>query len=210
MNGNNGILIPDKKLVYFYIPKCACTSLKAFLARHLKLKFIDPHAAPFDYIPPSRVADYHGWTSFALVRHPLDRLVSLYRDKIRPGYRGWGFKAGVEQFVFGKYQGFHEKMSFEQFATMCMDIPPGSSDYHFAPQWGQISHDGEPAVQHLFKMENMEPFLAFLTDRGLNVETLYHSNPTKRMGPWEDRYTSELRERAVEYYRDDMKQFGYD
>lgn len=211
MKGQNGILIPDKKLIYWYVPKCACTSLKAFFATHLKLKFSNPHSAPFKMISPRYAEDYRadGWTSFAIIRHPFDRLVSLYRDKIRSGYRGWGFKQGVEQFVFGGKKGFHEKMSFKEFALLCFQDPFYNADYHYYPQLYQLTFDKKLVPDHIFDLGEMDRVKDFLRGYGFDTDQIGHSNPTVREMNFREMYDAELLERARQYYEPDLTEFDY-
>lgn len=209
---NNGILIPDKKLIYVFIPKCACTSLKAFFADHLGLEYTNPHIAPFRKIRVNELPQYHaqGWDSFTLVRHPLDRLVSLYRDKIRPGFRGKGFPDGVERIVFGGFDGFHENMTFSEFAFKCMNIPPSFADSHFLPQWPLIAPYHIELPKYRFHMENMESLFSFLSDKGFDTSKIPHRNKTKRVVSWLQRYDDTLIHRARSYYIDDLQNLNYD
>ena len=200
----NGIVIPPAGIVYWYVPKCACTSLKAFFADVMGLSYDDPHAAPFQVIGDGQLAPYWHWDHIAVVRHPLDRLVSLYRDKIRPGHRGRGFPAGVDEFVFGKYgDEFREDMDFPAFARACMRQENG--DAHFTPQSPQV-----PDWCAVFNLEDMGRLINYLNDHALPGKRLQHANESRRLMPWRDRYDAALLAEARAYYFEDLERFDYD
>ena len=125
MKGKGFLYIPQYALVYARIPKCANTSIKSRLA-----ELISATAAPHPTLPialqptndrfwkrctteakwlkPDRFTALHDTvTSFTVIRDPLQRLRSCYREKIcrakifppmrRLGYRnGMDFNAFVE------------------------------------------------------------------------------------------------------------------
>ena len=203
---SNGIVWREKKLIYFFIPKNGCTTLKQVFAKGQGMKgYSSPHSAPFHYIGPGRQVNFTDYTSFAVIRNPLDRLLSLYLDKIRPGYKGWGFHKGVESFVFGKYKGFDQDMSFEEFANACMGIQIQDANTHWTPQWRQIEKNGL-YPDHLIRFERFsEDVPAFLAVHGINEEVL-KMNPAwrKKDRDYKEYYTPELTKRAIEYYQKDV------
>ena len=114
------IISRKHRLIYIYIPKVACSSLKKSLLPLFDLEDnLDPHQAPFPKIPDWRIISQKEYFTFAFVRNPWDRLVSCYRDKIRSDY------TNNETTVNGVFIGFLEKygnrfyggMTFTEFAT---------------------------------------------------------------------------------------------
>lgn len=100
------LILPKQRILYAYVPKSACTSIKTWLLRHSGE--CPDIAAQFDRAdesgnkPPdahdTMAAQFHakrlsarvvraalyddGWFRFTVVRHPLRRLVSAYLDKV--------------------------------------------------------------------------------------------------------------------------------
>ena len=127
MNHKNGIVLHELKMVYWYIPKVACTTLK--------IHFADLCGLPYDKGDPMSVHDYcwnqwekvsepiEGYGNFALIRQPMERMASLYIDKIFYNY---------SELVFGRFGGFYPKMPFENFLFKIMSIE--NPDIHFERQ----------------------------------------------------------------------------
>lgn len=202
----NGIIWHEKRIIYFYIPKCGCTTLKKVFADGQGLHYDNPHSAPFERCTPEQAASMAGYSSFAVVRNPLDRLLSLYRDKVRPGYRGWGFKGGVENFVFSPYGVFIEDMSFRQFAEACLSIPLHDANPHWAPQAWQVSA-GEWMPETIIRFERFaEGVPSFLARFGIEAELPRLNQAWQQDSrPWPEWYSGELLEKAKAYYRKDIE-----
>lgn len=202
----NGIIWHEKRLIYFFIPKNGCTSLKKVFADGQGLTYSTPHSADFQRCTPQMGRDMKEYHTFAVVRHPLARLVSLYRDKVRPGYRGWGFRNGIEEFVLSPYGVFHQEMSFPEFAAACLDMPLHNANRHWKPQAAQISADGwlpETIIRFEEYAEAVPPFLARFD---IQVE-LPRLNPSWRQDArhWQEWYTPEVMEKAQNYYSEDIR-----
>lgn len=201
----NGIVVHSHKLIYFWIPKVGCTSLKKVMADVQGLKYHTPHAAPFTECNVAQLGGFPGYHSFAVVRNPLDRLVSLFRDKIRPGHRAWGFKRGVEDFVLGPYGVFYEDMTFGEFAHKCLSMPLHNANNHWKPQAPQI-RDGNRFPDTILRFENFrEEVPAFLAGFGIDLK-IPRLNPSwnKDKRPWREWYDSELLRKAKQYYSEDI------
>lgn len=203
---SNGIIWNEKKLIYLFIPKNGCTSLKKVFADGQGLTYHTPHDAAFQKCTPAMARAMEGYHTFAVVRNPMARLVSLYRDKIRPGYRGWGFRAGVEEFVLAPYGIFHKEMSFPEFANRCLDISLANANEHWKPQARQI-RAGKWLPETVIRFEEYaEAVPAFLARFGIEIE-LPRLNPSWRPDarPWQELYTPELMEKAKQYYAEDIR-----
>jgi hypothetical protein len=63
-------------------------------------------------------------------------------------------------------------------------------------------------VDEILRLENLaeewEPIR-----RSFGLQTLRHVNTSKHLSAYMDHYTPEIIEAAAAYYRDDMKNFGY-
>lgn len=144
------IVILPWKVAYLRIPKVANTSVKHALAKGLalpKLSGLSPtNDAFWRKVRPEEVrmislmqlrfdprfADF--W-SFGVVRHPVDRLVSCYRNKIVRNSSLSGPFARL---------GFDQKMSFEEFAHRVCEISDTRADVHFVSQSALVSLGGKP------------------------------------------------------------------
>ena len=147
---NNGIVLHKLKMVYWYIPKVACTTLK--------IHFADLCGLPYDKSDPISVHDYcwnqwekvsepiPGYGNFALIRQPMERMASLYIDKIFYDYSG---------LVFGRFGGFYPKMPFENFLFKIMSIE--NPDIHFERQSNLIPNTDDLNLQN-FDNSYLEKF----------------------------------------------------
>lgn len=144
------IAILPWKVAYLRVPKVANTSVKHALAKGLALPRLPGLSVTNDaywrkvrpeevkLIPLTqlrfdpRFADF--W-SFCVVRHPVDRLVSCYRNKIVRNSSLSGPFARL---------GFDQNMSFEEFAHRACDISDLQADVHFVSQAALVSWSGKP------------------------------------------------------------------
>lgn len=202
MSLRNGIILHGKKLVFWYVPKNACTSIKKLLADAQGLQYSNPHDAPFDLASPDQAHQFDGYTQVAIVRNPFDRLVSCYRDKIRPGVRDRGFPQGVE-YTMTSY-GFHELMTFGAFANRIFTHPIDN------PHWvAQTKLLPENKYLQIVKFEEMGKALPEILFRHGIGGDLPHYNRSKRRGPYAELFDERLRAMAIDYYLDDLTNYDY-
>ncbi len=83
------IVSHEHRLIFTHIPKNAGTSIRTWLARHVPDSRDVPNASK--HMTPHHVPELAGYTHFAVVRNPYDRLLSQYNfhveryaDYIRP------------------------------------------------------------------------------------------------------------------------------
>lgn len=153
------ILLPESKLLYYPVPKAACTTLKRAvykLAWGKDIQLDDEHV--HELLPtshniiladgllhsigratdtPSRIHlgrpfDPEEYESFAAVRNPISRLASAYRNKVKP----WTYmkKYGLRGTHMRKLQ---KGDSFERFVELaCDDVEHDAAavDPHWQPQ----------------------------------------------------------------------------
>lgn len=160
-----GIVLQQIGVVYWVVPKCGCTSLKAWAAKLCGFEFQqnrDVHDLPF--VITHDPNNYSGFFHFAVHRHPIERLHSSWVDKIKPDQRNDGlYYNGVEGTVFRRYYPrFSGGMSFREFVETVITIPWGDADPHFLPQ-----HLQTPTAATIFRLENLT---AEMAARGWEVE----------------------------------------
>lgn len=133
----SGIVIHDRGLVYWNVPKCACTSVKAWLGRYLGFSFSENrevHDLPFE-----RTRDWQSYPDyfhFAVRRPALDRIYSLWKDKVKPDQRDDDlYHHGLERGTMDHfYPRMHGGMSFEALVWEIVGTDYWDADPHFLPQ----------------------------------------------------------------------------
>lgn len=140
---------------------------------------------------------WRGYFKFAVVRHPLDRLVSAYLF-----YRKWDHPSTD---AVRALSGFEEFVHSEFFAADRRNATrPAGSQTAFL--W-----DGGLAVDLVCRFESLTDDMARVASRlGLGdfPAALPQLNATERTH-WEDYYTPASQEVAMSAYRDDFATFGY-
>ena len=190
-------------IVFIHIPKAAGTSInEALYGRfmgHVHASDVQRWASPQVKALPS----------FAVTRNPWDRLVSAYRFA-RLG-RGIGGKvqAGVrrpEQYRTAEFATF-ETFVADWLAARDVERLDGI----FQPQWPFVCNSsGNVVVDHLGRVENLDPTIEFIRRAtGLSVE-LHRSNQSGESADYRDFYTPALVELVGSIYRRDVQLFGYD
>lgn len=196
----NNVLLERQRLAVQVIPKAANTAIKGALARALGLLAPNPNApGVFDY--GSR-ADVMGlgadWLVVTVVRHPLDRLVSCWADKVayapkvRPHLSRNGARPG---------------MPFQAFAAVACATPDGEADQHFRAQAHDIGSLHETRADLIMRLEDGAEGWGHIQEAvrkhcGLRLPPLGQENSSER-GAW-DMYYSGILEACVERYRDDF------
>lgn len=109
------------------------------------------------------------WARVAILRDPLDRLVSCYLDKFVRNRSSEGVlhhTAPVYRFVFGDdapaREQIAEGITFRQFCHYINLSPRGAMDPHWAPQSRYLETF---RWDHLFRIEQIDAFERFILDR---------------------------------------------
>ena len=196
----NNILIPEHEIAIFCPTKAANTSIKVAFLQSLGLPIDNPHGlGVFQYASKEGI-DELGWVSFAFVRNPYDRIVSLWadkcRDKVHPLFQRRGMN-GYEE--FGDFvKALCERKDF---------------DIHWVSYTESLTIKGRLIPEFIFKYENLindwKIVQIMCESRGLNVPDLPFINKSVH-NHWEDYYTPELKALIYTRYEKDFKRFGYD
>lgn len=145
-----GIVLHHRKMVYWYLPKCACTTLKTFFAKELGLRHDVIHGTnPGFEITTKPIT---GYFNFAYVRNPFERILSLYNDKVANT---------IDRKVFPDEKLFRKSMPFYEFIYAVTTTP--APDRHYLPQTKLL-----PDCVHTYKMER-DLFLKMLTPLNMSV-----------------------------------------
>lgn len=150
------------------------------------------------------VGESSRWFSFAFVRNPWDRFVSLYHyfATMTPEHRWYGPNAQIVAYV----------RRCRSFADFCRRFHawPLRNDFHFWPQCSWIAGaDGRLLVDFVGRFERLQRDFARVCLRlGLGVRELPQLNGSRHR-PYRDCYDDETRAMVAALSRRDVAAFGY-
>jgi hypothetical protein len=195
------------KLFYVRIPKSGSTSIASEMLKlilpELKDKNLTPTQVNFltdAWINPD-IHSLKSFTGFTVVRHPLERLASVYRDIFDP--------YDNKPFLYQNYLGgiLHKNLSFDDFVLRISRIPDRLKDQHFRPQYLFLEpYQRSDRPVRILKLEHPEEIQAFMQTYGMRFP---HLNKNKPYNP-ADYYTRKSRSLAQKVYTQDFKLFGYE
>ena len=141
--------------------------------------------------PTALVEDYF---AFAFVRHPVDRFISAWRNKV--------VSANYFDFDAVTHESMQDLSAFVEYAE---GLDLDAADRHIAPQSRLIDLT---RVDYLGRLETFADDMGAISDRlGLPSATLPRKNSTSSGAP--DPVASEVRDRIADLYRRDLQIFGY-
>lgn len=164
-------------LRYHLIPKVASSTL----TRAIK---IQPQRAAF----PEEVGEQH---RFMVVRHPLDRLVSMWTffcfdpDRLQSN--------GIGEI------GYEREMPFDKFLELVYD----KYDLNQHTQ-KQVTFKGPHYVHDIVKLENLNSFWPTLQKKFDGLRDLGHFHKTDHK-PWQEYYSPEQKKEAEFVFKEDLK-----
>lgn len=211
------ILVKPWRVAYFRIPKAANTSVKTALAKSLALPTIPGLARTRDMywrtVSPDavdlvskgdfvRAAAAESYWSFAVVREPMARVLSCYRNKI---IRNTALSPPMIE------RGFRRDMSLEEFVRHACELPDEETDVHLQSQTSMLVHRGQVLPQLIVRMEELEAGWSavrrqVLSHSGATLVKLRHSNRTDRVVDV-PALGDELSRLIHHRYRDDYERF---
>jgi hypothetical protein len=221
--------LPQHRLIYVCVPKCASTSIKIALSA-LQGQSVAPHLAHkrrySSLRSPSQVgiSGFHRLATdpatlcFTFVRNPYARLVSTWADKFRnkPLVRGDRFIDRYLRYrnVADRQQpvGAGKSLSFARFVMFAIETLDARPDPHWRLQCELTDVPGLP-LGLIGKVENFTRDFRPVLDHAGGLATrrlpaLPVSNVSQH-GPWRGFYTAELAERVRRAYAEDFCRFGY-
>lgn len=221
---NQIIALHDYHIIYFPIPKVACSSLKSVCVDLLNMELPEDtwkadvfHSSKYDHlinksrviVKRSRLSELAGYWRFAFVRNPWDRLVSCYSEKIRDDGDPENFVRGVSK-VLIPYGVFKSGMSFSEFARAVAEIPDRQSDPHLRSQHTFIydKRRKQLEVDFVGRFETLGKDFEELSKRVKVSVALPHMLASKRKN-YTQYYDSKLIEIVGERYQKDIQLFSY-
>lgn len=146
------LLFPAYRVAYIPVPKAACTSIKTALLP-LVGEAADTEAkvhrhGNFDVRPFAECRQLmdDGWFVFTVVRHPVERALSAWRNKCGP--------AGPRMPSRMRKMGFRRGDDLDQFSRTLARWPARSMDEHLMPQSQLLGHAIDWPVR-IFKFESL-------------------------------------------------------
>ncbi len=198
------------RLVFINIPKTGTTSMRRVLAgKYLQEAPEDPSLALRAWwvrkSAQPRLLNRDDIFSFAVVRNPYQRLVSLYT----PGYRPWyhiksAFYFLWDRLKYGLRQRANYDRSFVRFATLVCSIKDEASDAHFKGQSAQLLYDGKIVATKILKFENLQDDFEPIRAR-YELSPLPKLNTSVGKKNYYDYYDEALAERVYQRYQRDFE-----
>lgn len=185
---HNNIVIPQLQTVFFLVPKAANSSIKAAIRKHLGLSdaFATLHNG-WRLCGPDGVPQ--GYKTVGVVRHPFDRLVSCYHNKI--------IGDGVSRIPW-------RGISWDEFKSRVIATPDTQADHHFRSQYCGFVSNGQMQCEHVFRFEDLPQAWDEIRAIVGDLPDLPHKNSTDHPD-WREYDCSGLAER----YADDFHWFNY-
>lgn len=195
----------SKKLVFVHIPKSAGTSIKTTLAKDFKLE-VHKGIFPNEHQTYKQIKDINrklnkDRISFAVVRNPYERFVSIFRFIMRPfKLKKW---YGIEgDLIFKKYNNFEK---FTEEFSMPLHFWHGCD--HLSPQliWSE-------GVDKVFKIEEKKEIENFLSSMG-SKHSIGHENKKNTYSGYNkmyrDYYNTNTRKIIYKAFENDLDNFKY-
>ncbi|NXU40915.1 CHST8 sulfotransferase, partial [Drymodes brunneopygia] len=137
------------RFMYCELPKVGCSNWKRtiFLLQSdldieaSEIEHNDIHTTSVikrlvSYPPASRQEFLSNYTKVVFTRHPLERLVSAYRDKLLHSEPHYSITVANEiKAMLRKNKNSPEKVSFQEFVSFIIAKPPHSLDGHWRPMF---------------------------------------------------------------------------
>lgn len=164
-------------LRYHLVPKVASSSITQAIK-------INPQRSVF----PEEVGEGH---RFMVVRHPLDRLVSMWTffcfDHDRLNSNGIGELGYTWEMPFDKFlENVYVQYPYNQHTEK------------------QVVLKGPHYIHDLIRLENLQSFWPTLQEKFPGLRPLGHNHKTDHK-PWQEYYSPEQRKEAEEVFKEDIK-----
>ena len=198
------IALESPRVIFMLTPKAANTSVVQAVGDALGIPGRADLALPtVDKAEAVRRKSY-GWLVVAFVRHPVDRLISCWRDKVsEPG-------RFHEPFLRKYGTAVRPGMPFGDFAEMVCATPDEEADQHFRSQAHELMIGPEAAFGDLVRFEDLAQgwnrVCREIARRGLVLGVLPHANRSRAKRP---AVPGPLREKIMRRYQQDYSVFNY-
>jgi chondroitin 4-sulfotransferase 11 len=200
------VCIRQFKILYYPIPKVACSSIKYCFAKMLGL-ICNPKTVhqvlPLTKIEANWKYLYENWFSFAFVRNPWDRIVSCYLDKVAD--KSFYCKGSLFE-GFEKYDSIYYQMGFEEFIHAICQIPDEYSNDHFRSQHRFLPHIDE--LTYIGRFEKLQSDWVYINKETMINQSINYTNWTNR-NHYSSYYNSDTKRMVENRYAVDISLFEY-
>jgi len=191
------MILHDKKLIFFHIPRTGGTSMAYFL---IGQKAKSPHKLSFQQRKLVIDGKYGDYVKFCTVRDPLERLVSIYKC-----YREGGNKTDGDKRV----QEYVNELGFDKFMSMASDAA-GLQElkdrfFQFSVMLVQqrewVLNGESSVVDFCVALEDLNDFFLWLNKR------YAMSKPLERRNKTEGQFvvSSDVKKAVYDLYADDLR-----
>jgi len=148
------IFLQNNFSAYIDVPKAGCTGIREYLASELSITVSSSVHNINEFPLASSLQLLNESFRFTFVRHPVSRLFSCYKEKIRDlKFNHPSYTDGVSNAI--KRFGFYSGMSFSEFLDICADTPDHLADNHFKSMHQILTHNNSIELPHFIgKIEN--------------------------------------------------------
>lgn len=209
--------LEDIDLVYLQIPKIASTSVTRSLSKFV----MEQQGSTIDLEQVGRqqvrevaancsshsstkqtTTKYKTAYKFSLVRNPLERLWSCYKNKVLDPYNNDG------ENIFWNH-GIRLDMSFDEFVQCVAKIPDNKINRHLKSQCWYLYDNNQCLADYIARFETLShDWLALVSKFGL--PELPHANPSSaQKKSYKDSYSKQTAQLAANRYKRDIEVFGY-
>lgn len=197
-------------LAYLQMPKVACTSLRAEIAvlnrPELKPQLLEDgrrvHWNPEwnDMTGAGDPALRHLFR-FTFVRHPVERFMSMYRNKILQQSQVGGVPETMAR------QGAYAGMPISELLDILEKLKPLEVDPHAVPQSWLLFHRGRSRADFVGRLERLSHGLEVIEQRtGIRLAVAHHNRTSAVPGTVP---TPEEMKRIERFYAEDFERLGY-
>ncbi|XP_042219217.1 carbohydrate sulfotransferase 11-like [Homarus americanus] len=239
LNWNSLFYVPTDDFVYCKVPKCGSSTwvfnlLKLANAPQDQISSdIGLHRLLRDYYPKSATSKmkqaFKNSFKFLVVRHPFERIISAYRDKLEDYQRDLMFRDGYYYTMYGKnivrvYRDDSDRSlanktepTWREFVRYLINSPSSKFDDHWRPIYALCS----PCVMKFNVIAKMETFSEdsqyiikqLGLEDSLQVEWIHRTSNTKTSdiaSTYFSQLTANQVDQLYQKYRLDFELFGYD
>ncbi|MDR9498552.1 MAG: sulfotransferase family 2 domain-containing protein [Hydrogenovibrio sp.] len=213
------LVCEQEKLVYVLNPKVATSTIVEFFSgvAHGSTpdltqaqKMASRNVRYIEHSDELQKFQAKGFRVFSYVRHPYDRLISLFHSKYV-----WRDEKGLYQKEkFANACGLKMVKGFEDMVQKIVKTPDALSDTHFISQtallFGQNPNTEYDYIGDLTDFEKTFPDMlkSFGVDKPMPVAR--NQTIKARQQNWADYFSPELEEQAFKRYRSDFERFGFE
>jgi len=205
MKTSFNIVYSDKrKFAYFNIAKCGSTSINKLCSEVNIDAVVNPVRGRgvvrkwnHPGIPLEKVKDYF---KFTIIRDPLSRLVSCYKNKVTD--TNW------LEMIFERTEGNFPleellNISFPDFVYWLQESEQNlKKDSHWIPYVNVIPTE----IDFIARLENIEEDFKIIAEKiGISGHEFPRANKESYESPWQDYYTNELKEIVANLYSEDIE-----